>query len=590
MAEGPDGFSASRVFLLAVRPARPAETTLSRRELALGASLELGADSHARFLPGFEGAFGLCSAGDPAEPWLTAYAVEFLVRARAAGVSVPEAAFGSTARWLAEFPDEPANELWPRAAQAYALYSLALAGRPRPGAARVLADQGAGRLPTLLARGLLGAALLRMGDAKRGEAQLREAVADPRREPFAQDYGSTVRDAAMLIVRARKRGEAADRMTRLIDLLPADAVNPARTSTQEQAWLIAAAAVLGRDGVPVPFAVDGQERAPAALTTVLRAPKGRPLSLRNLGQRPIFASVSLSGVPVQAPGAAREGLVVRRNFLNRNGTPVNLDALRRNDVFSLVIEGRAETRLAHQALLVHGLPAGWEAEPARLGPGEVPAFPFLSELTRARSVALRADRLVARIDLTREEPSFKLAFLVRAVTPGRFELPGAWPWRALRCRQSATAALSRVAARSPCRWPDCSSPGRALSARRRSKSSAPCSSRRTLARTRSSASGSPSRPMAAISKGFAQPIARSSAARRAPSMRANSPCLWPCRNGRAPFAQIATPSALRGRRRGYSPLLGRPVCSARPKQQESVPCKSSPRHARPCAAPGRSWG
>jgi hypothetical protein len=94
-------------------------------------------------------------------------------------------------------------------------------------------------------------------------------------------------------------------------------------------------------------------------------------------------------------------------------------------VFVLVLEGRADTRLAHQALLVHGLPAGWEPEAVRLGPGEVAAFPWLGELTRPAFAAARDDRLVAQIDLTERAPGFKLAFLLRAVTPGRFELPGA---------------------------------------------------------------------------------------------------------------------------------------------------------------------
>jgi len=150
-------------------------------------------------------------------------------------------------------------------------------------------------------------------------------------------------------------------------------------------------------------------------------------------------------VPIQAPGAARDGLVVRRNFLNRNGTPVNLDAIRQNDVFILVIEGRAETRLAHQALLVHGLPAGWEAEPVRLGPGEVPAFPFLGQLSRARTLGLRDDRVVAQIDLSPEEPTFKLAFLLRAVTPGRFELPGALLFDMYKPRFFARQAAGRIA-------------------------------------------------------------------------------------------------------------------------------------------------
>jgi len=356
-AEGPDGFSSTRLFPLTVRPARPVETTLSRRDLAPGATLDLGADALARFLPGtawasvtvntaspvddaalaralevwpytcleqvlsqglplvflgddsplaanrrarleafiraildkqrFDGAFGLWSAGDEPEPWLTAYAVEFLVRARDTGAAVPQAAMDAALRWLALLLGEPASEPWRRAAQAYAVHALALAGRPRPGMARVLADQGADRLPTPLARGQLGAALVRMGDRARGEALLREAAADPRREPFSQDYGSTVRDAAMLLVLVRESGVLADRVPRLLDFLPADSVQPARTSTQEQAWLIAASATLGRDGAPVPLAIDGRERAPAVVTTALRAPAELPLSLRNLGQRPI---------------------------------------------------------------------------------------------------------------------------------------------------------------------------------------------------------------------------------------------------------------------------------------------------------------
>ena len=119
------------------------------------------------------------------------------------------------------------------------------------------------------------------------------------------------------------------------------------------------------------------------LTTVLCAETELPLSLRNLGQRPFFASVPRSGISTQAPGATREGLVVRRNYLTRNGTPVNLDPLRQKDVFILVMKGRAETRLDHQALLLHRLPAGWQPEPARLGPGEVAGF-SLPWRTRAR--------------------------------------------------------------------------------------------------------------------------------------------------------------------------------------------------------------
>ncbi len=373
----------------------------------------------------YDGAFGLWSAGDAPEGWLSAYAAEFLLRARRAGATVPEPALAASLRFLADRTGEAPRTAWQRAAQAYALHVLALAGQPRPGAMRVLADQGAALLPTPLSRAQLGAALLLSGDRGRGEALLRDAATNPAREWSAEDYGSTVRDAAAMIVLARETGAIADRVPALLDRLPADTVSPARTSTQEQAWAIAAAALLGRDGQPATVAVDGREQSPTRFLALTRDAGTLPVSLRNLGTRPLWAGIATSGVPAQAPGAAREGLTIRRNFFNRDGSPLNLDQLRQNDVFVLVLEGRADTRLAHQALLVHGLPAGWEPEAVRLGPGEVAAFPWLGELTRPAFAAARDDRLVAQIDLTERAPGFKLAFLLRAVTPGRFELPGA---------------------------------------------------------------------------------------------------------------------------------------------------------------------
>jgi uncharacterized protein YfaS (alpha-2-macroglobulin family) len=167
--------------------------------------------------------------------------------------------------------------------------------------------------------------------------------------------------------------------------------------------------------------------------------------VRNIGARPLWPSVATTGVPRDPVPAAREGLVVRRLFYRRDGTALNLDQLRQNDVFVLVIEGRAETRLSHQALLVHGLPAGWEPEAVRLGPGPVEAFPWLGELSRPVFAAARDDRLVAQVDLTEEAPSFRLAFLLRAVTPGRFELPGAQLFDMYKPRFFARQATGRIA-------------------------------------------------------------------------------------------------------------------------------------------------
>ena len=52
-------------------------------------------------------------------------------------------------------------------------------------------------------------------------------------------------------------------------------------------------------------------------------------------------------------------------------------------------------------------------------------LPWLGALTEARMSAARDDRYLAAIDLSAASPSFKLAYLVRAITPGSYELPGA---------------------------------------------------------------------------------------------------------------------------------------------------------------------
>src|SRR5262249_22953963 len=88
----------------------------------------------------FDGGFGLWSAAEEAEPWLSAYATEFLLRARDAGAAVPEQAMVDALKFISGEADEPGEKPEDFASQAYRLYVLALAGKGRPGAARVMAE------------------------------------------------------------------------------------------------------------------------------------------------------------------------------------------------------------------------------------------------------------------------------------------------------------------------------------------------------------------------------------------------------------------------------------------------------------------
>ncbi|MEI6051968.1 MAG: hypothetical protein WCQ44_04645, partial [Opitutaceae bacterium] len=108
----------------------------------------------------FDGGFGLWSASGEAEPWLSAFAVEALLRARTAGAVVPEAALEDALKYLLGEVERDPNTPEERAAQAYRLHARAMAGRHRLGAARRLLEQ-LDRLPTPLSKAQLGSTFAR---------------------------------------------------------------------------------------------------------------------------------------------------------------------------------------------------------------------------------------------------------------------------------------------------------------------------------------------------------------------------------------------------------------------------------------------
>ncbi|WP_027283983.1 alpha-2-macroglobulin family protein [Rubritepida flocculans] len=366
----------------------------------------------------FDGGFGLWSAQGEAEPWASAYAVEALWRARAAGAAVPEAALESALAHLAEALEEGSPSRPEEfAAQAARLHALSLAGRHRLGAARRLLER-LERLPTPLARAQLAASFARAGDMERAERAFAAALADPARRDWLADHGSAARDALALLVLAREAGLPAAQQQTALERLPGPEFTPALASTQEQAWAVLAAATLGRDGRPVRAALDGR---PLAGRSVEVTGGG---VLRNLGDAPLPMQIALQGIPREAAPAARQQMSIRRRFVDLNGMALNLDTLRVGQQFLLVLDARAESGQEHMAMLSQGLPAGWEIV-ARYPAGPVPGFPGLGELSEADAQPALDDRFAAAVTFAEGRREARLAVRIRVVTAGRFELPGA---------------------------------------------------------------------------------------------------------------------------------------------------------------------
>jgi uncharacterized protein YfaS (alpha-2-macroglobulin family) len=404
--------AASRTLGLVYAPQNP--DTAAEDAAALGQAIASIVDRQR-----FDGRFGFWSAEGDTQDWASLYATEALLRARMAGVTVPESALEEALKAADEALERNHDQPQQRALQAYRLHVLALAGRNRLGAARRLAEDFA-NLPTPLSRAQLASAFARAGDRARAETMFAAALQNTDRQFWFFDFGSAGRDMLAMAVLLRESGVAQDQLPGLLGRLPGGNFTPSGTSTQEQAWAIAAASVLGRDGRPVRVSLDGRDLPTAQ---VVGAALTAPGTARNRGEAPVVQAVSIVGVPTSPLPAAAQGMRVARRFLLPDGQPVNLDALRAGTEFVLLLEARATTNERHQAMVIQGLPAGWEIT-GRFPAGEQQGMAWLGTLSEPETMPARDDRFAAAITLTPQQQVARFAVRVRAVTAGRFELPG----------------------------------------------------------------------------------------------------------------------------------------------------------------------
>ena len=383
------------------------------------------------------GGFGLWSPDSNVENWLSAYAMDFLVRARQERYLVPESAYQHGLKYLQEQlnTDEfgEAELGW----RAYALYVLARVQQAAIGDLRYLHDNHLQKLPSAMAQAQLGAALARYGELGRAKEAFTAAL--NRQDRVAvRDYGSPLRDRAALLTLLAESGLLPDRLPPLAEEVATTFNQRRYASTQEQAWLLLAAQALLKQPGQLRLAVGGQATTadPFYLApTVQQVTQG--LTVANQGTQAAWYTLNLSGVPVAPQPPAQEGFTISRRYYTRAGKEVDPAQIRQNDLLVAVITGTVQGGEEQQALVVDLLPAGLEIENARLahntGTSEIAWLPALTETLHTE---FRDDRFVAALDFDAgDQRKFTLAYLVRAVTPGVYRQPAVYvedmykPWQ-----------------------------------------------------------------------------------------------------------------------------------------------------------------
>jgi alpha-2-macroglobulin len=390
-----------------------------------------------------DGAFGLWSFAGSAEFWLSAYAGDFLTRARKAGHDVDELAFRNALRWLKRSTRVPEGaKPWRWEAAAYAFHVLSANGEANLGDLRYFADNNAQRASSPLAKAHLAAALARFGERDRAGTLTRDAITkaralsvDPKDRSsdnyhgYYHTYGSPLRDAAATLALAMDAGAVDATIAPLIDRVAELWSSAPYPSTQDKAWMLLAAAALkdhrqvsliAVNGVPK--RVEGQFSVPADMDRLRTG-----LKVANRGEEPLTYALTTSGYPSHSLPAASEGYVVERSFLSMTGDHVDPSESKRGDLVVVVIAGSLTDsgKRDRRTMLVQLLPAGFEIETADIGAGvDIGAAEAIGVLTKMTHRELRDDRFVGQFDLAPQARSFRVAFVMRAITPGEFILPG----------------------------------------------------------------------------------------------------------------------------------------------------------------------
>ncbi|MBJ9865430.1 MULTISPECIES: alpha-2-macroglobulin family protein [Citrobacter] len=389
------------------------------------------------------GGFALWDKNGPEEYWLTAYAMDFLVRAGEQGYSVPAAGINQGNARLLRYLQDPGmmsiryssdTQASKFAVQAYAALVLARQQKAPLGALREIWErrsQAASGLPLLQ----LGIALKTMGDAKRSDDAVALALSTPRHDErqWLADYGSPLRDNALMLALLEENNLKPDVQNSLLNTLSEQAFSQRWLSTQENNALFLAARSL-QDLPGIWQAQTSLAEQPLtgdkAQTRNLDADQLAALQVTNNGAQPMWLRLDVSGYPQSAPAPASNVLQIERHILGSDGQSKSLDSLRSGELVLVWLEVKASQDVP-DALVVDLLPAGLELENQNLANGSASLQDsgsevqnLLNQMQQAdiQHVEFRDDRFVAAVAVNSGQP-VTLVYLARAVTPGTYQVP-----------------------------------------------------------------------------------------------------------------------------------------------------------------------
>jgi uncharacterized protein YfaS (alpha-2-macroglobulin family) len=274
---------------------------------------------------------------------------------------------------------------------------------------RYYADVKADAFDPPIAAAQLGAALASYGDQTRADAMFKRAAdlvarnlaarkSTPEAQVWRADYGTNLRDAAALLALGAEAGSTA---------------------------LLATHAELDRAGNG-DFTVNGAPMTGPWVRVIEDDLAGNAEQIiTNTSAKPATLTLTTFGVPMAPEPAGGNGYKISRSWFTMDGAPVALDAVAQGSRLVAVIEVQPLSGGEARLMINDPLPAGFEIDnPNLIRGGDIAALGWLTTNEDTRNVEFRQDRFLAAVDWTSRD-AFRLAYIVRAISPGTYHLPAA---------------------------------------------------------------------------------------------------------------------------------------------------------------------
>ena len=396
--------------------------------------------------------------------WGTTYAGHFMLEAEKAGYALP----GDMKPAWARFQKERATRWtensyeWPgekyevraeaaRYAQAYRLFTLALAGQPEIGAMNRLRES---KSRSVGERWLLASAYKLAGkpDVANALTQPGKLQALVFTEPNPYTFGSLLRDRAVVLMGLTLL-DRDEESNALLEDVSGQLSDENWYSTQSVSFALVAVAQNAGTKPFKGFTFDysaGKSRATVSGTTPLASltlpalpAAGLPLMLRNTSDRKLYVTASVRAVPQSGEEAvSANGLSINVTYSDADGNAVDLARVSQGmDLIAQISVKNLGTRVVDNLALSQLVPAGWEIRNDRLegvdtaGDREqegasrgaywwVPSEWRKQALREAEYVDIRDDRIQRYFSLRTGESIF-FETRLNAAYLGRYYLPGA---------------------------------------------------------------------------------------------------------------------------------------------------------------------